>query len=154
MANWTWDSLKRVSTVLKTTTKVVGTPIKYIYKGTKAALAGVLGYGKGLVTDTFWGIKAWYNEVGKWFKSSSTNLNSSLKKSKDAISNTFWAGIDGAKGLGSIVKGWALGIFNVFKGVANGTVINPAKRILWIKTSSNTAKIIPIDSGASKSKAA
>ena len=125
MASWTWDSLKRAAGVLKWATVVVGTPIKYIYKWTKAAIGAVLGYGKGILTEAYGGVKNGYGKMNEGFTKSFPQLSASIKKSKEAIMNIFGAGKEMTKGIGNIAKGGALAIGEVLKGTANGLIVKP-----------------------------
>jgi hypothetical protein len=151
MASWTWDSLKRAAGVLKWATVVVGTPIKYIYKWTKAAIGAVLGYGKGIFTETYGGLKNGYTKMSEGFGKAHSQLSSALTKSKEAISKVFGVGKELTKWMGNIAKWTALAIGEVFKGTANGLVVNPVKNnIIKPLEKATNIKILP----TGKSKAA
>lgn len=182
MAN---PSLQRTLAVegTKAAVSVIGAPIKYIYKWTKAAITGVLGYGKGIFVETFWGFKNGREAMKKEFISSQPERAIANTTFKKGISDILGASKTMlAKNVSSLSKGSAKAIGEVLKGTIYGLVwkpinkliveptkrniINPTKK--WfgdnfspnIKDNKNSidksksAKIIPIDKSRDISKAA
>lgn len=115
----------------KAAVSVIGAPIKYIYKWTKAAIAGVLGYGKGIFAETFWGFKNGNNKVKEEFKNSQSERAIASTRFKKGISDVFWGGKDViTKNMGSFIKGSTKAIGQVLKGVAYGVVGKPINKVI------------------------